>query len=633
MQNQRLTIVGVVLGIALFLAVNLLAGPTLRGVRADLTEQKLYTISQGTRNIVGGLEEDITLRYFFTRKLAQEEAESLLPYADRVLEMLEQYEAASGGKITLEVIDPVAFSEEEEAAVRFGIPGRRVSMQGDKLYIGLVGTNSVDGQEVIPVLEPSGESSLEYDLTELIDKLERDLPVLGLVSGVQLRGGTLPPANQFSQPQQLPAWPILQLVEQRYEVRDLDPTTLAEIPADVDLLLLIQPKGLTDAGLYAIDQFALAGGKICAFVDPVVLFDPAADPEPPMPGAEVTGMDSLLAAWGVPLKADKVAGDESTGTQIRSRSDKIVTLPMFFDVAEDGLDDDDILTGSLTSMRMLMAGAFDVAAPEGLTATTLAATSAEGGGTVGRSLVTQRMDEETLAASFVNQGEAQTLGVRLRGEISSAFPDGAPAPAPVDGEDAPAAPAEAHLGASTAPFNAIVMADVDMLHENLWAQRVQSLFGGASYRSANGNAPFLVGALENLSGSDDLISLRSREAYRRPFLRKEELAREAQEAFSAKEQALEQKLAEAERKINELQAEKDPQSAYLLSPEQQAEIDRFRAQEVETRRELRKVKRDLKADIEALGTRLELLNIALIPALIIAFGAATWLLRRRSARA
>lgn len=635
MQNQRLTIVGVVLGIALFLAVNLLAGPTLRGVRADLTEQKLYTISQGTRNIVGGLEEDITLRYFFTRKLAQEEAESLLPYADRVLEMLEQYEAASGGKITLEVIDPVAFSEEEEAAVRFGIPGRRVSMQGDKLYLGLVGTNSVDGQEVIPVLEPSGESSLEYDLTELIDKLERDLPVLGLVSGVQLRGGTLPPANQFSQPQQLPAWPILQLVEQRYEVRDLDPTTLTEIPEDVDLLLLVQPKGLTDAGLYAIDQFALTGGKICAFVDPVVIFDPAADPEPPMPGAEVTGMDSLLTAWGVPLKADKVAGDDTTGTQIRSRSDKIVSLPMFFDVTEEGLDEDDILTESLASMRMIMAGAFDVTAAKGLTVTALAATSAEGGGTVGRSLVTQRMDEETLAASFVNQGEAQTLGVRLRGEIASAFPDGAPAPPPAEGEETPAdpAPSEGHLTASSAPFNAIVMADVDMLHENLWAQRVQSLFGGASYRSANGNAPFLVGALENLSGSDDLISLRSREAYRRPFLRKEELEREAQEAFAAKEQALEQKLAEAERKINELQAEKDPQSAYLLSPEQQAEIDRFRAQEVETRRELRKVKRDLKADIEALGTRLELLNIALIPALIIAFGAATWLLRRRSARA
>ncbi|MEC8495391.1 MAG: Gldg family protein, partial [Planctomycetota bacterium] len=434
---------------------------------------------------------------------------------------------------------------------------------------------------------------------------------------------------------QLPAWPILQLVEQRYEVRDLDPATLEEVPADIDLLLLIQPKGLTEAGLYAIDQFALAGGKICAFVDPVVLFDPAADPEPPAPGAEVTGMDSLLAAWGVPLKADKVAGDDVTGTQIRSRTDKMVRLPMFFNVSEEGLSDDDILTEALTSMRMLMAGAFEVAAPEGLTVTTLAATSAEGGGTVGRSLVTQRMDEETLAASFVNQGTAQTLGVRLRGEVASAFPDGAPAPAPTEGEEAPGEPlpTEGHLTASSAPLNAIVMADVDMLHENLWAQRVQSLFGGVSYRSANGNAPFLVGALENLSGSDDLISLRSREAYRRPFLRKEELEREAQEAFAAQEQALEQKLAEAERKINELQAEKDPQSASLLSPEQQAEIDRFRVQEVETRRELRKVKRDLKADIEALGTRLELLNIALIPALIAAFGAATWLFRRRSSRA
>lgn len=633
MQNQRLTIVGVVLGIALFLAVNLLAGPGLRGIRADLTEQKLYTISEGTRNIIGSLEEEITLRYFFTRTLAQEEAEALLPYADRVLEMLEQYEAASKGRITLEVIDPIAFSEEEELAVSFGIPGQRVSRQGDKLYLGLVGTNSVDGKEVIPVLEPSRESSLEYELTELIDKLERDLPVLGLVSGVELRGSTLPPVDQFSPPRQVPDRPILQLVEQRYEIRDLGPATLEDIPEQIDLLLLVQPTGLTDAGLYAIDQFALAGGKVCAFVDSMVVSDLTATPGPPAPGADVTGIDRLLEAWGVPLKTDKIAGDDTTGTSIRTRANNIVDLPMYFDVLEGGLNDDDILTESLPNMRMVMAGAFDLATPDGLEASILAATSVEGGGTVGRSLVVQGTDQETLAASFVNLGEAQTLAVRLRGEAKSAFPDGAPIPAPAEGEEEAPAPSAEHMASSTAPFNAIVVSDVDMLHEELWARRVPSLYGGSSYRSTNGNAPFLVGALENLSGSDDLISLRSREPYRRPFLRKQELERQAQEAFAEKEESLERKLAEAERKINELQAEKDPQSAYLLSPEQQAEIDRFREQEVETRRELRKVKRDLKAEIEALGTRLELLNIALIPAIIAALALSIWLFRRGTARA
>ena len=329
-----------------------------------------------------------------------------------------------------------------------------------------------------------------------------------------------------------------------------------------------------------------------------------------------------------------MAGDDTTGTQIRSRSDKIVSLPMFFDVTEEGLDEDDILTESLASMRMIMPGAFDVTAAEGLTVTALAATSAEGGGTVGRSLVTQRMDEETLATSFVNQGElrpwASACGARSRRRSRTARLRRRP---PRARDAGGSGSVRGHLAASSAPFNAIVMADVDMLHENLWAQRVQSLFGGASYRSANGNAPFLVGALENLSGSDDLISLRAaKPTDDRSFARRSWSARPRRPS-PRRSRPWSRSSPEAERKINELQAEKDPQSAYLLSPEQQAEIDRFRAQEVETRRELRKVKRDLKADIEALGTRLELLNIALIPALIIAFGAATWLLRRRSARA
>lgn len=649
MQNKQLTIVGIALAIALFLAVNLLAGPALRGVRADLTEQKLYTLSEGTRNILGGLEEDITLRYFFARKLASKEkgADAILPYANRVLEMLEQYQNASDGKITLEVIDPEEFSEEEELAVGYGIQGRRVSMGSAKLYIGLVGTNSVDDEEVIPVLEPARESSLEYELTELIDRLANpELPVLGLVSGLQLRGGTTPPANQFSQPQQTPPWPILQLIEQRYEIRDLDPATLEEIPEEVTMLLLVQPKGLTDKGLYAIDQFALAGGKVCAFVDPVTLFDPASSQQPPMPGADVTGMDRLLGAWGVPLASDKVAGDENTGVQIMSRSERPVTLPVYFDVIEEGLNADDILTQSVKPMKLLMAGSFDVTPVEGLDVTTLMSTT-DGGGSVGRSLVTQQMDEETLAASFVKSGEALPLGVRLRGNATTAFPGGleASAEAPEaegadgedsedkDGESEPEAPDVAHLETSSAPFNAVVVADADMLHENLWAQRVQSLFGGMSYRAANGNAPLLIGALENLSGSDDLISLRSRAEYSRPFTLKQELQREAQEKFSAEQQALDAKLAEAQSQIDALQTEKDPQSAFILSPEQEEAIAKFRDQEVETRRELRRVRRNLNAETEALGTRLKLLNILLIPAIITALGATFLILRRGGAKA
>ena len=266
--NTRNTTLGLLLATALFLALNLLAGPLLRGVRADLTEQRLYTLSGGTRNILGGLEEPITLRFFFAKTVATE-APPLLSYAERVREMLEEYVALSGGQLRLEVIDPEPYSEAEELAVGYGIQGRVANAEGDRLYMGIVGTNSVDDEEVLPVLDPRRESFLEYELTEMIDRLENpELPLVGIVSSLPLRGGSQPAAQPGQPPQQLPPWPILELIERRYEIRDLDPSSLTELDRDIDLLLLVHPKGLTPKGRYAIDQFALGGGKVVAFVDP-----------------------------------------------------------------------------------------------------------------------------------------------------------------------------------------------------------------------------------------------------------------------------------------------------------------------------------------------------------------------------
>jgi len=621
--NTRNTTLGLLLAAALFLALNLLASPLLRGVRADLTEQRLYTLSQGTRNILAGLEEPITLRFFFAKTVATE-APPLLSYAERVREMLEEYAALSGGQLRLEVIDPEPYSEAEELAVGYGIQGRVANAEGDRLYMGIVGTNSVDDEEVLPVLDPRRESFLEYELTEMIDRLENpELPLVGIISSLPLRGGSQPAAQPGQPPQQLPPWPILELIERRYEVLDLDPASLTELDGDIDLLLLLHPKGLSMEGRYAIDQFALSGGKVVAFVDPFCYLDPArqsADPMAALSNSSDSGIDDLLAAWGVTMTPSRVAGDSIGALTVRDREGQPVQMPLAFGITDETINGDDILTSPLKKLRFFMPGALARSedAPEGVTVETLATTTEGGGGTMDTLSLMGPLDPQIVSDTFLENAPDAALAVRVSGNVRSAFPGGAPgAAAGEPGETAPDADT-AHRNASSAPFNALIFADADMLHDSVWAQPMQDIFGNVRLQPQVDNASLLVSALENMSGSSDLISLRSRAEFSRPFTRKQALMLDAQERFRAEEVELEAKLADTQARLDQLQRDKDPSSALIISEEQEEQVSAFRAEQVETRRKLREVKRDLRAEIDALGTRLKLLNIFLIPAILAA---------------
>lgn len=649
--KTRITLLGIGVATALFLAINLLAGPALRGLRVDLTEQGLYTLSQGTKNILGELEEPIRLRFFFSRGVAQDlPAPALTSYADRVREMLEEYVSASNDKISLEIIDPEPYSEAEEFAVGFGIQGQPANADGDRLYIGIAGTNSVDDEEVLPVLDPRRESYLEYELTEMIDRLENpELPVVGLITSLPLRGGMQPATRPGQQPQQTPPWPILDLVQRRYELRDLSPQTLTEIPDDIDLLLLVHPRDLTPAGLYAIDQYCLQGGKVVAFVDPYCFFDPKRTPDDPMAMLQAgtdSGIDQLLLAWGVALEPGKILGDSANGLHVRDRDGAQVEIPIVLTVTSDTMSDDDILVSGLQKCRYFMPGSVRRSddAPAGVKVEILATVSEKGGGFIDTFSLIGGLDPRDIADSFVENAPSAPLAVRVSGMVRTAFPDGDPIEARDDtpegdateGDDAAEPETDAatstHLAESTAPFNAVIFADVDMLHDSVWAQQMRDLFGNLRYVPHVDNAALLVSALENLSGSSDLISLRSRAEFNRPFTRKEELLRVAQERYREKELELEDKLADANRRLNELQQEKDPANVYILSPEQEEEIAKLRTQEVVTRGKLREVKHDLRSEIDALGTRLKLLNIFLIPA-ILAAAVASWRLFKSGAGA
>jgi len=389
---------------------------------------------------------------------------------------------------------------------------------------------------------------------------------------------------------------------------------------------MIHPKGLTTEGRYAIDQFALAGGKVVAFVDPFCYLDPARQSSDPMAALNNTsdsGIDDLLRAWGVELTPSRVVGDSVGALTVRDRANQPVQMPLAFGVTDETIDSDDILTSPLTKLRFFMPGALSETedAPEGVTVETLVTTTEAGGGTVDTLSLMGPLDPQIVADAFLENGPRTVIAVRVSGDVRSAFPDGAPgAPTEGEGDTAEEEPAEddSHLAASTAPFNALIFADADMLHDSVWAQPMQDIFGNVRLQPQVDNASLLVSALENMSGSSDLISLRSRAEFSRPFTRKEALMLEAQERYRAEEVELEAKLADTQARLDQLQRDKDPASALILSEEQEEQIREFRAEQVETRRRLREVKRDLRAEIDALGSRLKLLNIFLIPAIIAA---------------
>ncbi|MFT4542246.1 MAG: ABC-type uncharacterized transport system involved in gliding motility auxiliary subunit [Planctomycetota bacterium] len=630
-------VIGLILGLALFFVVNIVGWNVLPGSQWDLTEQKLHTLSDGTKNIVGRLEEPVTLRFFFSRGLVNDFPQ-LETYGRQVEEKLKEYESHSDGKLRLEIIEPEPFSEEEDRAVSYGLSGPAINASGDRLYFGLVGTNSVDAEEVIPFFDERREEFLEYDLTQLVDNLSNltSKKVVGLMSSLPLRGGAMNPMNP--QAPTAPAWVIISQIEAAgFEVRDLAPADTTEIdPEEIDMLMLVHPKDLSEATRFAIDQYALSGGKVLAFVDP---FSQQEQPPPggnPMMADRGSKLEDLFSSWGVELVSSKLAGDRKNANKIPDQRGGAIDFPLFPSLRSENMDSSDVVTSQLDTINAIMPGILKATANASTTLTPLIKTSSDAM-QIDVMQVQFMQDPSSILQSFISGEEELTIAARVQGPIKSAFPGGKPASADdadafeeeedpfanmLDGEE-PDATADAGSDSEAASepsiqegqLNAIIVADTDILHDNAWV-RVTPFFGQNLLQPLADNADFVVNAIDNLCGSDDLISLRSRGSARREFTKKLELERDADERFRAEESMLEARLQETEKKLNELQFTEDSTGRMILSAEQQAELDQFRVEQVDTRKKLRNVRHQLQKDIDALGTKMKLANIALLPGLI-----------------
>lgn len=625
-----LAAVGVVLVIAV--AVNIIVGGM--NLRVDLTEDKLYSLSDGTRKVLGGLENPVVMKVFFNRS-NQEVPVQLKDYMRRVEDLLREYAMAAGGKLTIEDFDPKPDSDAEEWAQRYGLSGQQLGMMGPTLFMGVVAVQG-DAEAVLPMLDPRAEDRLEYDLTRLITRVAQPAkPVVGVLSPLRLLGA---PASPYPMPGPAPAagWFALTDLRKDYQVREVAPDAEA-IDADVDALIVVHPKALPARTLYAIDQFVLRGGHLLAFMDPMSLADMESQSAPNMgfqrPDTSST-LDVLLKTWGVTYDPGQVAVDLEGMSRLRGAENRIEESPVWLSLRSAHVNRDDVLTAQIESLMLPYAGVLKVTPPDGVSAVRLIETSTTASTA---DAMTAQFGGDAIRRGFKSGMERLPLAVRLHGRFKTAFPDGQPkaADAAKDGEAAekPAGPEPAPAGLREAKTDSVVVlvADVDMLADRFCVQEVNFL-GFRGYQPINDNLALFANMVDQIAGSTALVAVRARGRTERPFEVVQNLQRKAQEQYMQEEMALQAKLETAQQRLNELSRKESGQQRLILSGAQQEEVRRFRAEVTRTREQLKQVRRRLREDIERLGMKLKLVNILLMPILVAGFGIGFGVYRKQRTR-
>jgi ABC-type uncharacterized transport system involved in gliding motility auxiliary subunit len=599
----------------------MLSNVGLRGMRVDLTQNKLYTLSRGTQQVLAELKEPVTLYFYFSREAAAKQAPLVMPYATRVREFLEELAARAGGKIHLRIVDPQPFSDDEDRAAEFGLQSLQAG-GGDALYFGLAGTNSTDGRSVISSFQADREEFLEYDVAKLVNELGTPKkPVIGLMSSLGLQGQFNPMTGQMGEP-----WPILTQLQELFTVRSLT-ADVDHIDKDVDVLMLVHPKQLPAKTLYAVDQFVMRGGRILLFLDPNAGADTSGqDPSNPLAGAMAnhsSDLAPLLAAWGVDYDATKVIGDLQRGLEVRTN---VQSPPVrhigILGLGHDDMNQKDVVSASLDKVNLATAGSL-AARPGAKTTLEPLLLSSTSAAPIPAQRFNALTDPATLRDGFKPTGVRYALAARVTGPVESAFPQGAP-----PDQKAAAGPPAAHLAKSTAPANIVIIADTDLLMDYMWVQ-TREVFGQRVAQAFANNGDLVANILDNLSGSSALISVRGRATFSRPFERVEALRRQADDRLRGKALELQAELQQTETKLTDLQSKRNDQSSIMLSPEQEAELKRFVAEKARVRKELRETQRGLDVDINRLNSWLKVLNIAVAPLCVAVAGVIILALRRR----
>lgn len=623
------------LGIAAFVAIavlaNWLVSLTPAGNRgADFTENKIFTLSDGTKSILGELDTKVVIRYYASRNAEYTPGQFKL-HMRRVDDILKEYKNLSNEKIRIENIDPEPDTDAEDSANLDGI--RSVDEQRS-LYLGIA-VSALDKKVVLPFLNPNEETMLEYQISKAIAEVSSPVkPAIGVMSAFDLAGmPAMMPGQQSQQP-----WVIYQQLKESFDLKDLGMTPEKIDPREIKVLFLFHPAGISKETEFLVDQYVLNGGTVVACLD---AFSVAAqmiggqpNPMTGQPGGAPTSstLPTLLSAWGMEFVSDKVLADPTHATLLGGERKGIAVLSLPQSAMPQK---DNIITKSIDSITLYLPGAFKRSAGGGVTTNSLVRSST-GAGFVD-SFRASRLDP-TLDTSLKSEGTAFDLVTHLTGNFKTAFPEGKPKaeePAPAPGEEKKEEaekPKDESLKEAVKPGNVFLIADIDAFYDR-FAYNVQN-FGGMQMASPmNGNASLLLNLLDQAVGSKYLIGSRSRAATRRPFTVIREMEAEFEKEVGGKIQEFEQKQQEAISKLQELQSQRSEASNPLGTPEQKVEIDKLREQQVIYSRLIREEQKELRREKDKLGGKITLLNVAAMPTLVILFGLGFFLKRRSSTRA
>lgn len=622
--------VGILAVIVIAVAVNLIAQSS--GWRIDTTENKLFTLSDGTRRILDGLEAKVAIRLYQTRD------DNAMPvvlraYGERVQDMLREFVKASNGKLTLEVLDPKPDSPEADSAALDGVPPQQIDLN-DSITFGISFT-SIDQKKAIPFLTPDRESLLEYDIAKAIAEVSRfKKSKIGVMSSLDVLGSPMTMMmNPMMPPPQQNPWIVMDELQSLFEVVEvaMDGQPISD---DIDVLIVLQPSGIDEATEYQIDQYLMQGGQLIIHLDPDSVVAGSQSPRNPMmpPPSTSSNLPNLLKAWGYTF-SDRIVADPIFRTAMSRPGTGPAPVSGVLSINREGISSDDAATAQMDSILMVFAGAFEGKPVDGLTATPLIQSTDQ-------ALLVDRPLAETPSPSGTPSGTPYTLALRLTGTFPSAFPNGNPASAPPDQNDDPNSPensdkedtknksADNSIKSSTEQSAVVLVGDVDMLFDQ-FAVEVQNIFGQRLMIPLNANLDMLLNHVEMLAGDSNLMAVRSRGSVRRPFTVVRKMEAEAEARFRDQITKLESELDETQRRLSELQQRRPDKGELLLTPEQEAEIRNFEQRRAEVRKELKNVRRELREGIDAMQARIKWANILGMPLLVVLVGLGVTIARKK----
>jgi ABC-type uncharacterized transport system involved in gliding motility auxiliary subunit len=616
-KKALLSVTGLAILFLVLIFVNIIV--SYATIRWDATEDNAYSLSEGTRHILSTMKEPVTIKLFYSKSNPDIPA-NIKIYAKHVEDFLSEYRQGAKGRIKVEMVDPKPDSDEEEWAEKYGVEPMRTP--AGKIYCGLVFL-SLDREDVIPWLDPTKEQMLEYDLTSIIQGLQTtEKKVVGVISSLPVFG-----TKGRAMPGQAPGeeWLFITEMKKIYDVREIGPS-VQQMDPSLHLLLIVYPKNITPQLEYAIDQYVLSSGNALIFVDPLCVSDREQGQQQFMRSSGAS-LDKVFKAWGISMNPAKAVADFGQPTRVRTGSNSAEDNPLMVSARGEAFNRKDVVTAGLENMLFPVAGAIEKSGdmdhefePLVDSSTNAALTDA----------FNAFLGVEAVKKGFVPAGKPFNIAVRLRGTFKTAFPEGRPKSEDPEAKS-PEPPKGPHLTEGKKPSTVIVVSDADMLADQFYVQR-SNFFGMPISQMFNDNLNFLSNASEILTGSDDLIGLRSRGKLERPFTAVLELKKKAQERWLSKEKELVQRIDETNQKLRQLETQKEGSQKMIISPEQEAEIARFKEERQKINRQLKEVRKNLRAEIEDLGATLKGINIFLMPLLVSIIGIAFAIYKQRKIR-